>query len=85
MKLRQASLLFVFPPPSLSLLLPPPSLPPSGSWMNYWRVVNKCERKAEARDPPRPGKTRGRKPQLWSIMEGTSLCLPVVILLMQCK
>lgn len=32
-----------------------------GSWMNYWRVVNKCEKKAEAPGSAsslRPGKTR---------------------------
>lgn len=31
-----------------------------GSWMNYWRVVNKCEKKAEARDLP-PRSVQGRR------------------------
>lgn len=31
-----------------------------GIWMNYWRVANKCEKKAEARDLP-PRSVQGRQ------------------------
>ncbi|XP_029373767.1 junctional adhesion molecule 2A isoform X4 [Echeneis naucrates] len=51
--------------------------------MNYWRVVNKCNKRPEARDLP-PRSVQGR-PELRTIMEGTSLYLPIAILLMQCS
>ncbi|XP_058508095.1 LOW QUALITY PROTEIN: junctional adhesion molecule 2A [Solea solea] len=55
--------------------------------MNHCGVGNKCEKKAEARDLP-PAASREEKktrPEEGTIMEGTSLCLSFVILLLQCS
>lgn len=57
---------FYFPPttpspPQEEEQFPVESGPFPGMWMNYWRVVNKCEKKAEARGSAsalRPGKRR---------------------------
>lgn len=56
--------------------------------MNHCGVENKCDKKAAARvsaSQLRPEKRPESRTEEWTIMEGTSLCLPIVILLMQCK
>uniref|UniRef100_A0A3P9NYG8 Junctional adhesion molecule 2a n=1 Tax=Poecilia reticulata TaxID=8081 RepID=A0A3P9NYG8_POERE len=55
--------------------------------MNDRRVVNKCEKNAEAprSASPAPSAEDETQPELWTTMEGTSLYLPIVILLMQCS
>ncbi|PWA32227.1 hypothetical protein CCH79_00013202, partial [Gambusia affinis] len=80
------------PPGQSGRLLPPPTLGPDGSlfpgsWMNDRRVVNKCEKNAEAprSASPAPSTEDETQPELWTTMEGTSLYLPIVILLMQCS
>ncbi|XP_008323686.1 junctional adhesion molecule 2A isoform X1 [Cynoglossus semilaevis] len=56
--------------------------------MNHCGVENKCDKKAAARvsaSQLRPEKRPESRTEEWTIMEGTSLCLPIVILLMQCS